>query len=65
MFGGCTSSVALRLNPADPRSRSPQQSPEEIRALEAEANFTVQQAITTAVLLYLCKACLLLFLDGC
>jgi hypothetical protein len=32
----------------------PQQSKEEIRALEAEANFTVQQAITTAVLLYLC-----------
>ncbi|KAH6885355.1 mitochondrial import receptor subunit OR translocase-domain-containing protein [Thelonectria olida] len=32
----------------------PQQSKEEIRALEAEANFTVQGAITTAVLLYLC-----------
>lgn len=31
----------------------PQQSKEEIRALEAEANFTVQGAITTAVLLYL------------
>ncbi|KAH7126274.1 mitochondrial import receptor subunit OR translocase-domain-containing protein [Dactylonectria estremocensis] len=32
----------------------PQQSKEEIRALEAEADFTVQQAVVTAVLLYLC-----------
>lgn len=32
----------------------PQQSQEEIRALEAEANFTVQQAVATVVLLYLC-----------
>ncbi|VTT60024.1 unnamed protein product [Fusarium fujikuroi] len=32
----------------------PQQSQEEIRALEADAAFTVQGAITTAVLLYLC-----------
>ncbi|CEI40598.1 hypothetical protein FOQG_04449 [Fusarium oxysporum f. sp. raphani 54005] len=31
----------------------PQQSQEEIRALEADAAFTVQGAITTAVLLYL------------
>ncbi|KAH6981022.1 mitochondrial outer membrane translocase complex, subunit Tom5 [Ilyonectria robusta] len=31
----------------------PQQSQEEIRALEAEANFTVQQAVATVVLLYL------------
>ncbi|KAM0426200.1 hypothetical protein ACHAPT_008550 [Fusarium lateritium] len=31
----------------------PQQSQEEIRALEAEATFTVQQAVATAVLLYL------------
>ncbi|KAJ4161388.1 hypothetical protein NW765_006245 [Fusarium oxysporum] len=35
------------------RSRPPQQSQEEIRALEADAAFTVQGAITTAVLLYL------------
>ncbi|KAH7275691.1 mitochondrial import receptor subunit OR translocase-domain-containing protein [Fusarium solani] len=32
----------------------PQQSQEEIRALEAEATFTIQQAVATAVLLYLC-----------
>ncbi|KAM0197722.1 hypothetical protein ACHAPA_001638 [Fusarium lateritium] len=31
----------------------PQQSPEEIRALEADAAFTVQGAVTTVVLLYL------------
>ncbi|RSM09393.1 hypothetical protein CDV31_007699 [Fusarium ambrosium] len=31
----------------------PQQSQEEIRALEAEATFTIQQAVATAVLLYL------------
>ncbi|KAH7261331.1 mitochondrial outer membrane translocase complex, subunit Tom5 [Fusarium redolens] len=31
----------------------PQQSREEIRALEADAAFTVQGAITTVVLLYL------------
>lgn len=34
----------------------PQQSQEEIRALEADAAFTVQGAITTAVLLYLCTS---------
>lgn len=34
----------------------PQQSKEEIRALEAESAFTVQAAITTAVLLYLCTS---------
>lgn len=34
----------------------PQQSQEEIRALEAEANFTVQQAVATVVLLYLCMS---------
>jgi hypothetical protein len=31
----------------------PQQSPEQIRAMEAEATFTVQQVIATAVMLYL------------
>ncbi|KAK5991283.1 hypothetical protein PT974_09563 [Cladobotryum mycophilum] len=31
----------------------PQQSPEEIRAMEAEATFTVQQVAATAVMLYL------------
>lgn len=33
----------------------PQQSPEEIRAMEAEATFTVQQVAAAAVMLYLCK----------
>ena len=32
----------------------PQQSPEEIRAMEAEATFTLQQVAATAVFLYLC-----------
>lgn len=32
----------------------PQQSPEEIRAMEAEATFTVQQVAATAFMLYLC-----------
>ncbi|PTB76878.1 hypothetical protein M440DRAFT_1331815, partial [Trichoderma longibrachiatum ATCC 18648] len=32
----------------------PQQSPEEIRAMEAEATFTVQQVAATAIMLYLC-----------
>ncbi|KAI5467868.1 mitochondrial outer membrane translocase complex, subunit Tom5 [Mariannaea sp. PMI_226] len=31
----------------------PQQSREEIRALEAQASFTIQGALTTAVVLYL------------
>ncbi|EGR45453.1 uncharacterized protein TRIREDRAFT_111035 [Trichoderma reesei QM6a] len=31
----------------------PQQSPEEIRAMEAEATFTVQQVAATAIMLYL------------
>lgn len=31
----------------------PQQSKEEIRALEADAHFTIQQALTTIVVLYL------------
>ncbi|GJN69341.1 hypothetical protein JDV02_000455 [Purpureocillium takamizusanense] len=31
----------------------PQQSPEEIRAMEAEATFTVQQVVATAFMLYL------------
>lgn len=34
----------------------PQQSAEEIRALEAEATFTVQQVAATAVMLYLCMS---------
>lgn len=33
----------------------PQQSPEEIRALESEAVFTIQQVAATAFMLYLCK----------
>ncbi|KAM7185629.1 Mitochondrial import receptor subunit or translocase domain containing protein [Rhypophila sp. PSN 637] len=33
----------------------PQQSREEIRAQEAEAAFTVQQAVATAALLYFCS----------
>lgn len=32
----------------------PQQSKEEIRAMEAEATFTIQQVAATAVMLYLC-----------
>jgi hypothetical protein len=56
MFGGCMSNPnwivehqnwSIAVAP-------PQQSQEEIRALEADAAFTVQGAITTAVLLYLC-----------
>ncbi|KAL6697500.1 mitochondrial outer membrane translocase complex, subunit Tom5 [Trichoderma pleuroticola] len=35
----------------------PQQSPEEIRAMEAEATFTVQQVAATAFMLYLCMSC--------
>lgn len=31
----------------------PQQSDEEIRAMEAEAAFTIQQVLTTAFMLYL------------
>ncbi|XP_044721371.1 mitochondrial import receptor subunit or translocase [Hirsutella rhossiliensis] len=34
----------------------PQQSPEEIRAMEAEAAFTVQQVAATAFMLYLCRS---------
>ena len=33
----------------------PQLSEEEIRQAEAEANFTIQQAVATTVALYLCK----------
>ncbi|KAB5562697.1 mitochondrial import receptor subunit OR translocase-domain-containing protein [Coniochaeta sp. 2T2.1] len=33
----------------------PQLSPEELRQAEAEANFTIQTAVATAVALYLCK----------
>ncbi|KAI6785372.1 uncharacterized protein J7T54_007014 [Emericellopsis cladophorae] len=36
----------------------PQQSREEIQAMEAEAVFTVQQVAATAFLLYMCKQAL-------
>ncbi|OAQ97814.1 hypothetical protein LLEC1_08131 [Akanthomyces lecanii] len=44
----------------------PQQSAEEIRALEAEATFTVQQVAATALMLYLCMGSpfLLLAIDA-
>lgn len=45
----CTNRVSCIVAP-------PQQSPEEIRAMEAEATFTVQQVAATAVMLYLCKS---------
>ncbi len=35
--------------------QQPQQSPEEIRALEVEATFTVQRVLAMATVLYLCE----------
>jgi hypothetical protein len=57
MFGGCEYSPAN--NHFDPRSnlklvQPPQASPEELRAAEAEATFTIQRALAAAAALYLC-----------
>lgn len=58
MFGGCkygfSIMVRLGLLISIATVAPPQQSPEEIRAMEAEATFTVQQVAATAFMLYLC-----------
>lgn len=67
MFGGCTSrpNPPSNLTPNKstvpnlplsclPAVQPPQPSPEELRAAEAEATFTIQRAVATAAALYLC-----------
>lgn len=61
MFGGCTYPL---LHPSERTEITdlavsavapPQLSEEEIKQMEAEASFTVQQVLVSAVLLYLCE----------
>ncbi|UQC83768.1 uncharacterized protein CLUP02_09264 [Colletotrichum lupini] len=54
MFPGLPISFINLCPPAAlPKSRPPQLSEEEIKQMEAEANFSIQQVVVSAVLLYL------------
>lgn len=53
----CDSLTACNADVLASTVAPPQQSPEEIRAMEAEATFTVQQVAATAFMLYLCMSC--------